>query len=99
MSARVVDGGPWRGPARREWIGRFDMPDTFSTVWLRRRAMLAPDQDVPPAPAGFHVQQIGLTSHLSRIGVLDAAVCGALQGTRPRGPALAVCLDCRAIAK
>jgi hypothetical protein len=96
---RVVDGGPWAGPDRAEWIGRFVMPETFTTVWLRRRHMLGPEEPVPDAPRGFHVQQIGLTSHLSRVGILGEAVCGTVVGSKPRGPALGLCLDCRAIAK
>jgi hypothetical protein len=79
----ATDGGPWRGTARREWVKRF----------------MEPDEPVPDAPPTFHVQQIGLTSHLCRIGVFDRALCGTVSGDRPYGPAIALCLDCRAIAR
>ena len=86
-----TDGGPWAGPDRREWLRR--MHSTYRPIRL-----LVDDELVPRAPDGFHTLQIGLTAHLARIGVLDAAICGAQQGTKPRGPAIGVCLDCRAIA-
>lgn len=61
--------------------------------------ILAPGEDVPPAPIGWDVRQVGLTAHLRRQGAHDAMACGVPPGMRPAGAPLGVCVDCWAIAR
>lgn len=70
-------------------------------LWLVDARLLGETDELPRVPRGYIAQQLGMTAHLARAGVVDKMACGALvHGTTPpKGRALAWCGTCWAIAQ